>query len=326
MNEDELGRTLGTALAAPELRVAPGAGAALRGRARRDRGRRAVLAATAAVAAVAVVLGVARWAPTPAPTAAPPPAGVTFLGTPFTVGPTPRDCTPDTGTKCAPRSEITVDEVRSLRAAAGTVQVALTYTDIATLYGVTTGGSGAALDVRIGSGPPLAAQLSAEGLLLPRGAAGAAAATIAALQPRPVGRVRTGAGSLEVPLELWSVDSATAGPCRSPTSRPGRLVVDLSGECLTLTGPGVRIRSATLEVAAPDADLPGWRVTLDLGPADAAALQAWTRSRVEKLVAFVLGGRKVASTPLVTAPLSTSWWITADDRAAAEALIARLRP
>lgn len=221
---------------------------------------------------------------------------------------------------------MTVDEVTSVRAAGGTVVLDLTATDFYTLTGIAGSKVGTPLDLRVGSGPPSRAELGEEQqVLVPLGDPAAAAAAIEALEPYRPGPPRTGPGPLTVPLELWSVVSATAGPC-GRTSSAGTRVVDRGGECMELRGPGVRIRSADLQVAGPDGGTVAWRVVVGIPAEDRPALRTWTRARVDERIAFVAGGTVVAGSPVLASELSAVVEVLVDDRAAAEALVTRLRP
>jgi hypothetical protein len=167
--------------------------------------------------------------------------------------------------------------------------------------------------------------LSGGRLLLGMPSLAAAHDLIGRLGPVPVRAARTGPGRLDVPLQLWSVTRISLSPCPLSPTKPGVLVADL-GQCVVAAGPKVSLSTADLQVLAPDPGSPGWRVQVGVDPADRTALAAFTRARTGKQIAFAVGGRLVSGAPTVEGSFSASFELPVDDRAAADALINRMRP
>lgn len=338
MNDDELGRALGIALAGTDLRATPDAGPRLRARARRTRTRYAVLGgAMAAVVVLLLGVGLLRMITSPGPgtpAASPgPESGVRRLTTPLAVrlAAGTGTCVTDAGLKCLPAASLTVDEVAGLRAVdqpgpAATVVVTLTTDDLYTLVGVAGNGPDTALEVRIGAGRPLPAALADDEIRIRVASPADAADTVDLLGPYPPPAPRTGPGPLDVPLEIWVVTESTVGPCRVSSAGPGVLVVERGGECLVLRGPGVRLRSADLRLTEPDRSDSAWRVSVGVPPADRAALTAYTRAHSGERIVYVAGGRVIGGAPDVATERSASVRIPVADRVSAEALVGRLRP
>jgi hypothetical protein len=327
MNDDELGRVLGTALTAPPLVAAPAAGPRLRDRARRDRTRRAVLAV--AVAAVAVLTaGLVRWAvPAPPVPAAGPGAARSLLSTPLTIGPGVPCTVAYRFCPAAQATAVPVDEVVGTPVAVGsTVVLRVTATDSDTVAGLTTDRS--MLQVRAGGGPVLRGALADYELRIEAGSAAAATGLVERLGAHPPPEPRTGPGPLPVPLEIWTVtDATTIGACPAGAAPPGTLVVDRRGECLRLAGPGVRLRTADLGLAGPDRGHPDWRVTVGVAVADRPALAAYLAAHRDGRVVYLAAGRVVAGEPDVTRDLMPDVLdLGVDDRSAGAVLVARLRP
>jgi hypothetical protein len=320
MNDDELGRALGTALAAPELVPTPDAGARLRGRAHRARTERLAVGGTsvlvlALLLTIGVIRGTGGGAPT-TPTASPATASFGFsrLRTPLTVA--------------AGVVRFTTDEVTSIRVSplpesGVTVAVTLTATDMRTLTSLL--GPGRRGDVLAGAEEVFPADATATGLRIRVPTPRLTDELVASLAPyRPV--ARTGAGRLDVPLQLWTVTASAAGSCSGDAAPSGTLLVDRIGECLTLRGPGASIGSADLGIRpASGAADPSWVVTVGVSGPEAAVLAAYTGGHVRDRVAFVAGGRLVGAVPEREGALGSGVEIAVTDRDEAVALVSRLR-
>lgn len=338
MNDEELGRALGTALAAPDLTAAPDAGPRLRIRARRERtGRLAVGGTVVLVLAVLLTVGLVRGiggSPT-APVAAPA-TGFRMLTTPMTVNafgpaPSPGPCTAGAEQECGPAALI-VDQVDGLSTTyllerGAVVMVSLTATDAATLRAALAPGPGDSVSVTVGQGS-YQGLVVGDGLRIPMPSAQDADAFVAELGPVPLAAPRTGPGRLDRQLQLWTVADTAASPCRLRAARPGVLVVNTPDACLVLHGPALSLGSADLQVLPPDAgNQVVWRVQVGVDPADRAALAAFTRAQTGNQVAFVAGGRLLpgVGTPVIQGEFSTGIELTAADRVGAYALVTRLR-
>lgn len=337
MNDDELGRALGTALAAPEVTAAPDAGARLRARARHARNARAVGGTVVVVLAVLLTIGVVRGlgggAPT-TPTAAPATC-YRLLTTPLTINPpgpapSPGPCTAGAELRCGPAA-LVVDEVAGLSTTdlperGVVIVITLTATDAATLRAVVAAGPGRTVSVRVGQGG-YEATVAADRIRILMPSTQDADALIAELGPFRPSAPRTGPGRLDLPLQIWTVAATPAFPCRLSAAQPGVLVVSTVDECLVLHGPALKFATADLEIRAPDAGSPQWRVVVGVDAADRPALAAYTRAQTGKRVAFVAGGRLLpgAGSPTIEGQFSTAFELVVDDRAGADALISRLR-
>jgi hypothetical protein len=328
VNDDELGRALATALAAPDVQAAPDAGAKLRARARRQQTRQWLVGgALTAVLAVLVALGAVRAAPAsdPAPVAAGPSLGHSLLRVPLAVQldpPCPKAST------CAPLPVLTIDEVRAVRVIdlperGAVVEVTLTGDDDRTVARTPlpqqadlTAGAGAlsypatyrpgTLRIRVPT-PRLADQL------------------VALLGPyEPV--ARTGPGRLDRPLQVWLVVGSGGPLCSDIDGVPHTLAVNRPGECLLLTGPAVTIDAADVRVVPPTAGVGGdWVVSLvPSGPAR-RALADWSARHVGRRVAVGIDGRLVGPAPVLAGGL-WSLEIPVADRDAAVAVVSRMRP
>jgi hypothetical protein len=331
MNDDDLGRALGTALRGPERRATADAGPRLRATARRDRTRQR-LAGTAAVVAVlllaAGLLTRLPGGPAAPVTAAGPTSGLTLLEHPLTLSlhrlPL-ATCVRTDVVRCPGQPVyLSVDQVLAVRAAAAQVRITLLPDDADTLATL------AGQDISVGAagvlaGRPLVAPADG-GLTVDLGTPGAAAAFVADLGPYPAGPVRTGPGPLDVPFELWSVAHTFTAPCQVLTG-PASVMVNRLGQCVELTGAGrVLIDSADVRILPPDSGDPQWRVLLTFDAADRPAVGAFTRANTGKDIGFVIGGVPVAGFPQVQGAFSESIMLsTGTSRTAAEAIVLRLR-
>lgn len=321
MTDDDLGPALGSVLAAPPLRAAPGAGPTLRARARRDRARHALLGVVAAVVVVGLVAGAVRWAPEPAPTAAEP-SGRVRLAVPLVVQLSPRGmpaCVPEPDLLCGGVPLLRADELLDVRATGGALRAVLTPEDSTTLVAAGRAGTVAVtVSAARGRELPGTADTTALPVVLTVPGGGDLAAALAPYRPRG----EYGPGPLVVPLEVRPVRSRADGACQLVRggAAPGVLVTNWLGQCLLAGPPALRIRSADLSVRGTDAVA----LEVDPVPAERAALRAWAAANLGEPVALVAGGRVLA----VVEPVSTqeTFSLLGPDRAAVDALAARLRP
>lgn len=333
MNDDELGRALRTALAPPAVTPAGDAGARLRARARRARTERlavggAVVLVLAVLLTVAAVRGIGG---PPAPTAAVPAVGHRLLTTPLVLNrygpaPSPGPCTAGAQATCGP-AVLVVDEVAGLRTTdlperGGIVEITLTAADAATLRAAIGPGPDATLSVGVGQGGYFA-QLKGDVLRVPMASTQSADAFVTELGPVAPPPPRTGPGRLELPVQLWTVTGSAATPCPVAAAPPGTLVLNRAGECLTLTGPGLVIATADLQLSPPPEAGQGWQVSVGT---DDAGLRRYTAAHVGDRVAFVAGGHVYGSVPVIEGPISSSIAISFPDRDSAVAFLGRLRP
>lgn len=332
MNDDELGRALSTALAAPEVTAAADAGARLRSRARRARRTQAVDGSVVLVLALLIGVGIARAAtggPPPAP-AASGPAGGSRLTTPLTVTPLGtrgpyRPCTAVAGTRCGAVG-LTVTEIAGLSTSelperGAIVLISLTGDDAGTLAAVTVAAGGQQLTVEVGAARYGAT--AARGQLRirvddPR----AADDLVAGLGAVPLPAPRTGPGRLDVPLQLWTVTGSSSTSCILTATVPDRLLVNRAAECLTLTGPAATIGSADLELVPPTDNERDWLVSVE---PDGEQLDSYSGAHVGDRVAFVAGGHVYGGAPEIEGRIAGQVSIAFRDRVSAVALISRLR-
>lgn len=337
MNDDELSRALGTALAPPEVVPAADAGSRLRARARRARTERLAVGGTVVlVLAVLLTVGVVRGSgggPT-APVAAPA-TGFRLLTTPMTInayGPAPSQgpCTAGAEQQCGPAA-LVVDQIDGLSTTdlaeqGAMVEISLAATDAATLRAAITLGPGNSVSVTVGQGGYWGLVVG-DRIRVPMASAHSADLFVTELGPVPLAAPRTGPGRLDLQLQLWTVADTPASPCRLRAVQPGVLVVNTPDECLVLHGPALSLGSADLEVLPPDAGDAGWRVRVGVDREDRPALAAFTRAQTGKRIAFVVGGRLLpgVGTPVTQGEFSTAFELAAADRGAAVALVNRLR-
>ena len=328
MNDEELGRALGTALAAPELTAAPDAGARLRTRARRRRTEVAVLS-TVVVAVLGLLVGVGvvratTGAPPPDSVAAGPVTGLSRLSTTLYVDVSRgADSCINVDPRCATTTltlaDITGVSTSELPESGAIVLLTLTGDDAATLRGVAVGDR--ELTVRAAELTyPATAPLGQ--LRINVGSPRAAAELVSTLGPVRAPAPRTGPGRLDVPLELWNVVGTDSEPCSPVSTAPDRLVTDRAGVCLTLAGPGLSIDTADLELTAPAEPGQDWLVSVG---GVGIELDRFTSEHVGDRIAFVAGGRVYGGTPELVSVISQQFQIPFSDRASAEALITRLR-
>jgi hypothetical protein len=338
MNDDELGRALGTVLAAPEVSPAPDAGARLRARAQRARTERLAIGGTVVVVlalllTVAVVRGTGGGAPA-TPTAAPP-SGYRLLTTPLTItlpgpAPSPGPCTAGAELSCGPAA-LVVDDVAEISTTdlperGVVIVITLTGTDAATLRAVVATGPGRTVSMRVGQSGYVATVATGR-LRILMASTQSADAFLAELGPFRPAAPRTGPGRLDLPLQIWIVAATPAFPCRLSAGQPGVLTVNTVDECLVLHGPELKFGTADLEIRAPDAGSSQWRVVVGLDAADRRAVADYTRAHPGRRIAFVAGGRMLPGTgsPTIKGQFSTGFELVVDDRAGADALISRLR-
>jgi hypothetical protein len=340
MNDEELRQALGTALAPPPLQAVPDAGARLRSRAARQRRERALVGGSVlAVLGILLAVGVVRAAgagPSGTPTAAPV-AGYSRLTTPMTINPigpapSPGPCVADAELRCGPAA-LVVDEVVALstvRAPNGgtLVEITLTTEDAETLRPIAAGAPGQLLAVGVlkGDFTNYEAVLSAGRLRVGMATSQDAHDFISELGLFRPAAPRTGPGPLGVPLQIWTVTRVGQSPCTVSAARPGVLVVNRPGRCVELSGPVLSIDSADLAVAGPDAASPQWRLRVGLDAATSGRLRDYTSHHIGTAIGYVVGGRLVADQPEIAGALSGSFEIAVVDRAAAEAVVSRLRP
>jgi hypothetical protein len=342
MNDDELGRALGTALAAPELPAVPDAGARLRRRATRRRTERRIIGGSVlAVLALLVTIDVVRvttGVPPPGRTASDPSAaGYSRLTTPLTIasasgpfGIWPNPCPAPPGLRCETSPALTVDEVAGLSTAelperGAVVIVTLTADDAATLREIGAGEPGFSLDVRVARAV-FRATLAGGRLRIQVKSPRAAEQLIADVGPIRLPAPRTGPGPLDAPLQIWTATTFAPGLCQVSPSNRGVLVANRPGECLVLTGPAVSINSVTdIQLVPPDQTNGTWQVWIELGPPATTELDRYTATHVGSRVAFVVGGHLVGGTPTIQGRFSTTIEVPVADRASADFLISRLR-
>lgn len=321
MNDEELGHALGTALVPPPVQPVADAGIRLRARARRRR-RDHLLAAGSLVTVLGVLLAVAvvrtggGGAPaTPVAGPATGSYGFSRLRVPLTVA---------AGALRFSTDEVAAIKVTPLLESGVIVAVTLTATDTQTLTGLL--GLGPDGRILAGAGESFPADRTGAELRIRVPTPRLATELVTTLAPyRPV--ARTGPGRLGIPLQLWTVTDAAAGPCPSTPPVRGTLVTDRAGACLTLRGPGVSIGTAELRLQPdPGTGGPAWIVAVYPSAADAAALAAYTGGHVGDRVAFVAGGRLVGPVPELEGPFSAGLQIAVTDRDEATALVSRLRP
>lgn len=332
MNDDELGRALGTLLTGPELRATADAGPRLRAVARRDRGRQLAVGAVATVAVVLLAIGLVTrlpGAPAAPETAAGSTPGLTLLDEPLTItlaDPPEKACALPLKPVCSdPAHYLTVDQVLELRADGPRVVIQVLPEDANTLAEL----NGRA--IRIGTGPRTlvpSVPAPADGrLTVDLGGPGAVTTVIDELGPHRAGPPRTGPGPLEVPFELWAVAATTDSTCRT-IAGPDFLQVNRYGRCTVLSSiDRVRIDAADVQLVPPDQTNTMWRVQLEFDAADRPAMLAFTTAHIMKAVGVVIGGVAVGGFPVVQGPISSAIEITTvGDRVTAESVVARLRP
>jgi hypothetical protein len=337
MNDEEIGRALGTALAPPEVQAVPDAGARLRARAGRTRRDHSLLGASVVAVlgvllAVGVVRGVGGGAPT-APAASPAAGGYSLLPTPIeitrlgAVPASPGPCPPGTGPTCGPAA-LTVDEVAGVGtvtlANGGTVvEIALVTRDAEVLRAVGDSHFGVRVKEADGTSSGYSGPLSGDRLLLGMPTRASADDLVATLGPVPLRAPRTGPGRLDVPLQLWAVASSTSWPCSVERTAADELFFARSGECLTLRGPVMSIGTADLGIRQ---DSGQWSVAVGVSGPESAALLAFTSKHVHEQIAFMIGGRAVNLLPTLEGPISAGIELPAPDGNGANALVDRLRP
>lgn len=338
MNDEELGRALGTALAPPAVAAVPDAGARLRSRARRVRTERLALGGTVVVVlAVLLTVGLVRGVggTAPAPAAAPAP-GYRKLATPLTIAlrqplvSKPANCAGELPLRCVtPASILTVDRVLGVSSSDLPESGAVVEIDLFSADEAAIAGAGERMLVARVGAAEYPVTLDGRGglrilVLTPR----LGAELIDELGPYRPPPPRLGPGRLDVPLQLWAVTRSAEQPCAVSAAARDVIVAQQQSECLVLTGPGVSLTSADLRLLPPEADQPYWRVAVGLDPADRPALAAFTRAQAGRQIAYVISGRMLTATgaPTVQGEFSTGLEIVfADGRADAEAFIDRLR-
>jgi hypothetical protein len=346
VNDEELGRMLGTALAAPPLQAAPDAGVRLRARAHRRRTER--LASGAAVAVVLVLLttlGAVRIAtdrPAPGiPTATPSVVGPEELATAAASSPVRRLHTPLTlwlgpdaqkiqWPPCGPgnpgqpvyycqkRLMMFWDEVAELRVTGSEVAARLLPADAANLERVVHPMQRSDLVVRLDTGSRSLRARYTDGVVQMTAPTSAQAHSfVAAARPyRP--RIRTGPGPLQTRLQVRPASSV----CRD--GQPG-----LWRECLSSGQPVVATRTADLQVLRTG---PRWTLRIGLTAADTTTLARWSAGHVGQRILYMAPradggvGMTVDQAILTTVPgRMTSIEIPVIDAGDALVLISRLR-
>ena len=292
MNDEDLGRALGTALAAPRILPVADAGSRLRARAHRPRVRQAPVAGLATVAVLltgaVLIRSAAGGSAAPDQSAASgTAAGVLRLANPVLIGRV-GPCTRDPGVRCPAVASVTFDQVQQVETVSDPgLAVVLTRRppDRYPLTALAGNGSDTRLVVRIAGGLDLPATVQDEGDAV-RIRTDDPAAVLDRLGAAPVPPARLGPGPLDVPLELRAVTRSEVGLC--PAGGPG---VVQSGECLVLAGSGLRLSSADLSILPPVGEDPAWKVLVRVDPADRPGLAAYTRAHAGQRIAFAVGGR-----------------------------------
>lgn len=355
MNDEELGRALGTALAAPDLEAAPYAGARLRERARRQRAQRLavgsaaalVLVVLAAFGAVRVVAdrpagGTAAAAPTGsvlvpagelAAAAAASPVRRLHTELSLWLGPEGRKiqwppCAPPGADPRQPvrycqRVQIdSWDELAELTVTDGEIGARLLPDDATILELYTRPQQRSDLLIRVGS-RSLPARYENGVVRMTAPTAAQADAFVAAAGPyRPAGK--TGPGPLTTHLDVVAAYSW----CHSGPEGLWRQV----GQCLTTDGhPVISVGDADLQVRRSGAD---WTVRIGLGKADRNTLAQWSAGHVGQRILYMVplvnpaGYVGLDVNPATVTTVSgrmTTIDIPVPDAGAASALISRLR-
>jgi hypothetical protein len=338
VNDEELGHALGTALAAPDMQVAPYAGARLRERARRQRTERlAVGGAAALVLVVLVAVGAVRITAalsTPSIAAAAQASPVRMLHTPLTIrmGPEaqkikwpPCDAgSPNRrGNFCQKGPIMDVDEVAELKATDREVSVRMQPDDATMLELYTRPQQRSDLVVQVGT-RSLPARYDEGVLRITTPTPARAEAFVATAGPyRPV--ARTGPGPLDHHLQVHRAQSS----CHDSKLGLFRQV----GQCLTLGTPFVSIGDADLEVHRPDRSGSGWSVSIAPTGSTRDGLARWTAAHVGEQIYYVIPDPTGKSMGYAINPATvttvrgrmTTIEIPVPDAGAALALISRMR-
>jgi hypothetical protein len=334
VNDDELGRALGTALAAPEVLPAADAGARLRARAHRERTERWMAGGVAVlVLAILAAAGVVRIAAVgPAPTAAAGPSTLRMLHTSLDVWLGPKAAKipwPPCGAQgyCPPLPILTMDQVAGLRTTATGQVVVRLMPDRARMFELYTRPvQWSDLQIRVGA-RSLPATYSDGILRATAPTAAQAEELVAALGLyQPVGR--TGPGRLDKPLQVYAADSI----CRGTNAGPEGLWRQV-GQCLAAS-MAVSIDDANVEVHGPDGHGSGWSVTIDAAGPARERLARWSAANLGQQVVYGIpdpaypSGGYVENEATITVVRGemTSIRIPVLNEAAAQALVSRLRP
>jgi hypothetical protein len=285
MNDEKLGRALGTALAAPDVQARPDAGPLLRGRAARQRRERGLAGGSfvlvlGVLLAVGVVRGMGGGAPTTP--AAGRPTGFSRLSTPLTVvaaDPPASTCTaPPSGTRCGTAPLLTVDMITGLTTTDlperdVAVTITLTSTDGALLSRLTSHPGYERIAVLVAGSTPLPATATGDRLRVTTDSTQTADRLVRALGPVALTAPRLGPGPLTRPLRVRVATAVPGVPCRLTSDGSGAVVLNRARSCLATRvpdinrGAGIVVRSGDLSVRAVAGDLWGVRIvpTADVG-------------------------------------------------------------
>lgn len=115
--------------------------------------------------------------------------------------------------------------------------------------------------------------------------------------------------TLEPPLDFRPVTASQAGPCPTPASARGPLVLadpNDPGNCLALANSELTVRQLAQAVARYDDRNAQWVVEISLAPGDVAALERITRRAAaqtdpQNRIALVLGAELVIAPSVMTA-------------------------
>jgi hypothetical protein len=328
VNDDELGRALATALAAPDVQAAPDAGAKLRARARRQRAQQwAVGAAVTAVLAVLLGLGLIRAPSELAPVATGVSYGHSLLRVPLAVQLSPVPCPIPVSAGCPPPPVVTLDEVLGLRVtelpeSGAIVEVTLTRDDDRTMARTPLPQQAQLTAVAGTLSYPAMFRPNIVRIRVPTPEL--ADELVALLAPyQPV--ARTGPGRLDRPLQVWWVRAAGAPLCAVTFDIPHTSKVNRLGECLFLAGPVVTIDAADVRIRPPSVGGADWVVTVDPSGPARRALADWTAGHAGQRIAVGVAGQLVGPAPELAGTLS-SLEIPVADRGYAVAVVSRMRP
>lgn len=282
MNDDELGRALGTVLAAPDLHARADAGPRLRERAARQRRDRGMVGGTVVLVfgillAVGVVRGTGGGAPT-TPAAAP--TGFSRLSTPLAVvaADSPEPCpAPGQPAVCKASPLLSVEVVAGWTTSDLPERgVAVTFTlitgDAAVLESATKHPQYERIQVWA-AGEALPATTSRAQLRITADSTQTADRLLTAVDPVPLRAPELGPGRLTRPLRVAAASSTAGPPCKVYFSAvPGYAVVTRAEDCLTLREPdlnggaGFMIRSADLSIREFPAQTGSWSVRVVPSP------------------------------------------------------------